>query len=40
MKEFVNTIISEMVKGNFSFAILIAALLQLIIMTISLFKKK
>lgn len=36
---FIKTIIDEMISGNFSFAILIVGILQLIVMIVSLIKK-
>lgn len=37
---FFQTILDEMVKGNFSFAILIVGALQLIVMMINLCKRR
>lgn len=37
---FIKTIIDEMILGNFSFAILIVGILQLIVMIIGLKNKK
>ena len=38
--EFIDTIINEMIKGNFSFLILIVGIAQLIVMIIANFGKK
>ena len=38
--EFINTIINEMIKGNFSFAILIVGIAQLVVMIINMRKKR
>lgn len=38
--DFFNTIISEMIKGNFSFAILLVGIAQLVVMIINSRKKK
>jgi len=37
---FFETIANEMLKGNFSFAILVVGLLQLVVMIINLIKSK
>lgn len=34
--EFINTVASEMAKGNFSFAILVVGTLQLMVMCVTL----
>lgn len=39
MREFFNTIISEMNKGNFSFLILVVGIVQSIIMILSYISK-
>lgn len=38
--EFINTIFNEMIKGNFSFAILIVGIAQLVVMIINMRKKR
>ena len=37
---WLNTIWNEMINGNFSFAILVIGIAQLVVMTINLFKKR
>ena len=40
MYKMINNILTGMTEGNFSFAILIVGILQLIVMITNLFKKK